>query len=322
MATVSGMSGRAQIENFAGFTGAGAAESDFLKWVKHRQAQALAAGPDRGVIHAAGDDLAVLEWRGGLVLVGVDPVLDGVHVEVARHGTRAAGRKAMNRNLSDVAAMGAEPVAATLSLAVPRAMGLQQVKEAYLGAEEAGAAAGCPIVGGDFSTWEGRMAVTVGILARADGPVLRERAKVGQRIFVTGPLGGSILGRHLVFAPRLDIGRRIAREYGASAMIDISDGLSVDLPRLLGPRLGATIDAAAVPVHEDARRLASQTGREALWHALNDGEDYELLFTAEAESLAGCTAIGRVEAEPGVRLQRDGRAQAMVAEGWEHRLSS
>ena len=123
-----------------------------------------------------------------------------------------------------------------------------------------------------------------------------------------------------VFEPRLAIGQRIACEFSASAMIDISDGLSRDLPRLLGYSLGAVVDAAAVPIHADARALAAQTGRDPLWHALHDGEDYELLFAADATKLPDCTAIGRVEAEHGVRLRNGGGTAPLRQEGWEHRL--
>jgi thiamine-monophosphate kinase len=288
-------------------------EAAFLAWVRRRQEAGFAG-------NRPGDDLAVLDWPGGLVLLGVDPVLDGVHVDVSRDGFAAAGRKAMNRNLSDVAAMAGEPVAATVSLVVPHPTSLAEVQEVYLGAETAGLEAGCPIVGGDFASWEGRLVVTVGILGRTRHPVLRGTAQPGQTLFVTGPLGGSILGRHLTFKPRLAMGLRAAGEFRASAMIDLSDGLSRDLPRLLGPNVGATVNASSVPIHPDASALARQTGREALWHALNDGEDYELLFAADAEDLAGCTAIGRVDPQPGVRLERGGQVQVMTVEGWEHRL--
>lgn len=299
----------------------GVGESAFLSWVKQRQARSLELSPHQGILLGAGDDLAVLKWPGKLLLLGADPVLDGVHVEVSQHGTAAAGRKAMNRNLSDVAAMGGEPVAAILSLVVPKTMDLTQVQEVYLGAEQAGATAACPIVGGDFSSWEGRLVATLGILARAQRPVLRGRAKAGQTVFVTGAMGGSILGRHLTFAPRLELGQTIASEYGASAMIDISDGLAIDLARLLGDAVGATIEEGALPVHDDALRLSRRTGRTPLWHALNDGEDYELLFTADAGSLPGCFAIGHVEAEPGLRMARGGTVEKLAAEGWEHRFN-
>ncbi len=295
-----------------------AGEEAFLAWVRQRQ---LARPRPRHLLETAGDDLALLEWQGGLVLVGMDPVLDGVHVDLPRHGPTAAGRKAMNRNLSDVAAMVGEPVAATLSIVAPRSMPLEAVQAVYLGAEEAGESAGCPIAGGDFASWDGRLVVTVGILGRVDRAVLRGGARVGDRIFVSGPLGGSILGRHLTFAPRLDLGRQLG-ELGATAMLDISDGLSRDLPRLIRPVIGATVDAEAVPIHADAAALAQQTGRDPLWHALHDGEDYELLFTAAMVSVPGCIAIGHVEAEPGVRIRRAGRVEPLAALGWEHALGA
>ena len=256
-----------------------AGESAFLDWVRRRQA----GRPSPGVVSAAGDDLAVLDWPGGLVLLGVDPVLDGVHLDLAQCGPAAAGRKAMNRNLSDVAAMAGTPVAATLSLVVPHALGGGDVRAIYAGAEAAGDAFACPIVGGDFASWDGRLVVTVGILARCLTPVARGTARAGQRLYVTGPLGGSILGRHLTFTPRIDLGHTLAASCRPSAMMDLSDGLTRDLPRLLGHAgVGATLDAAAIPVHDDARRLAAKSGRDPLWHALNDGEDYELLFAADA----------------------------------------
>ena len=305
--------------NTTAFSGAG--EAAFVDWVRHRQARQIR---DMGLSYvqaSAGDDLAVLEWPGGLVLMGVDPVLDGVHMDLAVHGPGAAGRKAMNRNLSDVAAMGGVPVAATLSIVAPKTLYMQELQQAYEGAEAAGAAAGCPIVGGDFASWTGPLVLTVGILARSSGRVVRRQGAVaGDTIFVSGPLGGSILGRHLNFLPRLALGKHIADVFRASAMIDVSDGLSRDLPRLLEGGLGAQIAAGQIPIHEDARRLAMQTGRDPLWHALHDGEDYELLFTAATQDLPGCTAIGTVEAARGIRLLRDAGVEALLPQGWEHRL--
>ena len=292
-----------------------AGEGAFLDWVRRRQAAVKATH----VLAAAGDDLAVLAWPGGLVLLGVDPVLDGVHLDLAACGPAAAGRKAMNRNMSDVAAMAGVPVAATLSLVVPREMSLDDVKQIYEGAEAAGAACDCPIVGGDFASWDGRLVVTVGILGRCDQPVGRGGVRPGQRLFATGPLGGSILGRHLTFSPRLDTARQIAARCRPSAMMDLSDGLSRDLPRLVGA-FGATLDEAAVPIHDDARRLAAADGRDPLWHALHDGEDYELVFAADSCDLAECVEIGLVDAEPGVRLRRGDVASPLDSQGWEHAL--
>jgi thiamine-monophosphate kinase len=250
-------------------------EFDFIDWVRRLQPRsALVPVP-------AGDDLAVLDWPAGdLLLVGVDQVLDGVHFDAAVHAPRLIGRKAMNRNLSDCAAMACLPAAAVVTLALPRGAGGDYARELYLGAKEAGDAVGCAIVGGRHR-----------VVARPAGrhrhgprpagrrpPVTRGGARPGDRLYVSGPLGGSILGRHLSFAPRVEQARRLAEGGAVTAMLDLSDGLSRDVAHLCRESgVGAVIDAAGVPVHDDARALSARDGRPPLDHALHDGEDYELL---------------------------------------------
>ena len=272
-----------------------AGEGEFLEWV-------------RGRFPAAGDDLAVLDRPAGRLLAGVDPVLDGVHLNVAEHGHAAAGRKAAARNLSDLAAMGGRPLGLLVSLVMPRTATLDDAKACVEGA----ASLGVEVVGGDFASWDGPLAVTACVLGEADRPVPRVGARAGQGLFVTGPLGGSILGRHLTFEPRLAWGRALAGH--VSAMMDVSDGLSRDLPRLLD---GLGAELCEVPVHDDARRLAAGTGHDPVWHALHDGEDYELLYAADAP-VAGVPAwrVGRVVQEGGVRMS----GVPVDAGGWEHPL--
>ena len=301
-------------------------EFDFIDWLRRLQPRSsLVPVP-------AGDDLAVLDWPGGdLLLVGVDQVLDGVHFDSAVHSPRVIGRKAMNRNLSDCAAMACLPAAAVTTFALPRGVGPDYARELYLGMKEAGDAFGCPIVGGDTGSWPGRLAVTVTILGRPAGvrPVTRGGARPGDRLYVSGPLGGSILGRHLSFTPRIDAARRLAEGGAVTAMLDLSDGLSRDLAHLCREsNVGAVIDASAVPVHDDARTLSRQDGRPPLDHALHDGEDYELLAavpaTTEADALAttlGFACVGWTSAEPGVRIDHGGgRREPLVPQAWEHQL--
>src|SRR3954468_11759197 len=141
-------------------------EFDFISWLRTQQRSSVL------VSLPAGDDLAILRWPADdLLLVGGDQVLDGVHFDSGRHDPRAIGRKAMNRNLSDCAAMACLPAAAVVSAALPRGDGgggggtsLEYVKEIYLGLREAGDAFGCPIVGGDTGSWDGKLALTVAIL--------------------------------------------------------------------------------------------------------------------------------------------------------------
>jgi thiamine-monophosphate kinase len=292
-------------------------ESDFLEWIRSQQK------PSELVRLAAGDDLAVLNWpRGDLLLVGCDQVLDGVHFDSGKHTPREIGRKAMNRNLSDCAAMACLPAAATATVALPRGAGIEYAKELYLGLREAGDAFNCPLVGGDTGSWEGKLALSVTILGRADGiaPITRSGAKVGDGIYITGPLGGSILGRHMTFSPRLSEARQLASSGQITAMIDVSDGLAIDLWRICQQSgVGAVLDAAKIPVHFDALKLSKTSGKTPLEHALHDGEDHELLFTSPACPPVG-NLIGKITADRSLIIEHNGAQRALSPRGWDHSL--
>jgi thiamine-monophosphate kinase len=293
-------------------------EFDFIQWIRSQQK------PTKIVTHPAGDDLAILKWpEDELLLVGVDQVIDGVHFDSAKHSPRQIGRKVMNRNLSDCAAMACLPAAAVATVALPRNVGLDYAKELYLGLRDAADPFYCSIAGGDTASWEGKLIVTVSILGRSGGiaPVTRSGAKPGDGIFVTGPLGGSILGRHINFEPRVFLAREIAKKKRAHAMIDISDGLSRDLGHICEMSgVGAVIDAVRIPIHQDAITLSKQDGRSPLEHALNDGEDHELLFTGPQPLPKEFIQIGEVTAGRDVVLLRDGKSEPLQARGWEHKL--
>ena len=148
----------------------------------------------------------------------------------------------------------------------------------------------------------------------------RGGAKAGDGIYVTGPLGGSILGRHMTFEPKVELGRKIATGFGASAMIDLSDGLSRDLGHVCrASGVGAVIEAGRVPIHPDAVELSKRDGIEPLRHALDDGEDYELLFTSATPSELGIL-VGHVTGHKGMFLERSGVQEPLTPAGWEHRL--
>jgi thiamine-monophosphate kinase len=295
-----------------------AGEFDFIDWLRAQHK------PSAFVPIPQGDDLAVLNWPAGeLLLVGVDQVLDGVHFDSKIHPPRAIGRKVMNRNFSDCAAMACLPAAAVTTAALPRGIGLDYAKELYLGLRDAADPFDCVIVGGDTGSWDGKLVLTVTILGRSAGipPIARSGAKVGDSIYVTGPLGGSILGRHLTFEPRIALARQLAATGRVTAMIDISDGLSRDLPHLCRDSgVGAVIDASRIQIHPDAVTV-SRDGRSALDHALNDGEDHELLLTGRLEgSNLPVIRIGEVVPGAQITLLRDGRSETLDPRGWEHRL--
>ena len=287
-------------------------EFDFIEWVRK---QTIA---DPRVIVPPGDDLAVMKWDpADLLIVGADQVLDGVHFDSAVHSPREIGRKAMNRNLSDCAAMACLPAAAVATVALPKGTSMEYAKELYLGMKEAGDVFECPIVGGDTATWTGKLVVTVTILGRSAGvkPMTRAGAKLGDFIYVTGPLGGSMLGRHMTFVPRIAEARVIAKD--ATAMIDLSDGLSRDLRHICDASgLAAKVIDGFVPVHEDAIEMR-RDGHSPLEHALHDGEDYELLFTSRAEHV-GCHRIGQMIPGSGVWLDRGEKRVPLEPKGWEH----
>lgn len=295
-----------------------AGEYELIKWIRAQQ--------NRGDLVAlpAGDDLAILNWRAGdLLLVGTDQVLDGVHVLSRVHTPRQIGRKVMNRNLSDCAAMACAPAAAVVTVALPRSTDLAYAQELYLGMRDASDLFGCEIVGGDTASWDGPLALTVTILGRSDGlaPVRRDGAQIGDKLVVTGALGGSLLGRHLNFTPRVELARALARKIRVTAMIDVSDGLARDAWNLcLESGRGAVIDADRIPIHEDALAMFRRDGMQPLDHALFDGEDYELLYTTPDEPPVG-TVIGVITEDRAVRLRRGDELRPLPPRGWEHRLS-
>jgi thiamine-monophosphate kinase len=303
-------------------------EFDLIDWIRAQQTTSDL------VKLAAGDDLAILDWKSNdLLLVGCDQVLDGVHFDSSAHSPRAIGRKAMNRNLSDCAAMACLPAAALVSVALPKGREIEYAKELYLGIKEAGEKFGCSIVGGETGTWDGMLALTVTILGRKAPriPVIpRGGARPGNAIFVTGPLGGSRLGRHMEFVPRVREAQHLARAGTLTAMIDISDGLSRDLRHICrSSGVGAVIRADAVPVHDDAIEMR-RDGRSPLEHALHDGEDYELLFTCtggeldsiqpetEAPWARAVRPIGFITPGPAITLLADGKETPLEPKGWEH----
>jgi thiamine-monophosphate kinase len=293
-------------------------EFNFIDWLRSQHK------PTEFVRVPQGDDLAVLKWPADdLLLVGVDQVLDGVHFDSTVHSPRMIGRKVMNRNLSDCAAMACLPAAAVTSAALPCGVGIEYAKELYLGLRDAADPFDCVIVGGDTASWEGKLVLTVTVLGRSAGiePITRSGAKVGDEIYVTGPLGGSILGRHLTFEPRIALARQLAATGRVTAMIDLSDGVSRDLVHICQQSgVGAVIDADAIPIHAGAV-MVSRDGRSPLDHALNDGEDHELLLTGRLEGLGlPVGRIGSVIRGAEILLNRAGKTEPLSPRGWEHRL--
>jgi thiamine-monophosphate kinase len=227
----------------------------------------------------------------------------------------------MNRNLSDCAAMACLPAAAVATVALPKSRGIDYAKQLFLGMKVAAELFDCAIVGGDTASWDAPLAMTVSILGRSNGikPITRNSAKPGDQIYVTGPLGGSILGRHMTFTPRVREARQLAQTGIVTSMIDLSDGLSRDLRHLCREsHVGAAVHSSEIPIHPDADTLSRQTCRYPIEHALHDGEDYELLFTTREEQPFGYW-IGTITAQEGAVIDED-KSVSLEPKGWEHKL--
>ena len=281
-----------------------------------------------------GDDAAVIRQRHDRVVLCCDPVIAGVHFE---HGAERSlvGKKAVNRNLSDLAAMGAVADWLLVSLILPPKTSRQDLDALLRGIRSAAVAADCCVVGGDVATSPGPLVVTVSAYGHLPGRALtRSGAKPGNTLHVTGPLGGSIHGHHLRFRPAMAEGVWLAEQRSVTAALDVSDGLLLDLQTMLaasaqnGASLGAELDASRIPIRPAAHRFNDGN---ALQHALGDGEDHVLLWAQRAKNALpdggpltkrARQPIGRVVQEPGLWLVQDGNRHRLPESGFQHSLSS
>ena len=303
----------------------GMSEDEITDWFA-RQSKLNAADFPIGI----GDDMAEIRLGDGTkVLVTTDMLLEGVHFDLRKATLREVGYKAMAVGLSDCAAMATMPIAAVAAVALPEGFGEEELKQLYLGITSVGEKFGCELVGGDITRWRGkeRLAINVAMVSRSAGgeAIRRSGAKVGDCICVTGTLGGAGMGRHLEFEPRVKEAIKIAAKVKVNAMIDISDGLSSDLNRICSQsKVGAVIEAERIPVSDEAKR-----GKEPLSAALNDGEDFELLFTLckedcktliqQWDGAIPITQIGEITDSGKMQIKTaDGQISDLKPKGYNH----
>ena len=200
-------------------------EFEFIRWLRGR------LPPHTQLLVGPGDDAAVLRLvQGDRCVLTTDLLTDGVDFELEKVDPRRVGRKALAMNLSDMAAMAARPVAAVIALALPRRGGLELAKELYEGLIPLAEKYKVAIAGGDTNSWDGPLAIGVTLVGEANpaGLLLRNGAQAGDAIVVSGQFGGSILGRHLDFEPRVNEAMWLIEHVLVHAGIDASDGLSLD----------------------------------------------------------------------------------------------
>ncbi|MFW6058629.1 MAG: thiamine-phosphate kinase [Phycisphaeraceae bacterium] len=285
-----------------------------------------------------GDDMGALRIGDEQVLVTVDQLADGLHVTLDNTPLEKVARKAITRNLSDVAAMAALPRGAVVAAALPRDFGEPRATALFDAMRDVAGRYDCPLFGGDIAMWDQPLMLTVTILAEPAGiePVLRQGARVGDAVYVSGVLGGSLESvdghaHHLDFEPRIELSRKLAGSDNTRphCMIDLSDGLGRDLARLCrASNVSAIIEAEQLPISRAAQQAAQRSGEPAWHHAVSDGEDYELLFTAPPDAIpatidgVSLTRIGTIERadpQPTAHLRLpDGSTIDLSELGWEH----
>ena len=304
-------------------------EFPFIDWIRARTKKrggSLLLGP--------GDDACLLDVSpDGRVSATIDMLLEGTHFDLKDVTPRELGWKSAGVSLSDIAAMAMEPISLLAAVGLPDSCSRKFREQLYEGMRDLADRFGCPIAGGDVTSWKQDLTVVcVTALGKTDGgkPVLRSGARPGDVILVTGELGGSLLGRHVRFMPRVKEARAIARGYSPHAMMDISDGLSSDLAHIaVESSVGAVVEEALIPISRDARKMSKKDGRSPAEHALDDGEDFELLITMSEKDATRLlkrapfdtklTRIGRIVKGGELRVRAaDGKERALQPGGYEH----
>lgn len=296
-------------------------ESEFIDWLNTQLSQQSAE--DCGI----GDDCAVLPAASATAIqvISTDSIVDQVHFDTRIHTPAEIGHKALAVNLSDIAAMGATPSYAVVSLIIPNHWKLELVKELYLGILDLADTFRTQIVGGDFNRHAGPLTVSITILGNATSTELKYRSgtKYGDALYVSGPLGGSIHGHHISFQPQIALGLELAKCPAVHAITDITDGLVIDLASLLTDALGAELNEDAIPLRDT---IANRS--DAIHCALYDGEDFELLFTVAPEfeldfnSTAQPTSIQRIgtinDSGEITLVASDGQIRQLSKKGYQH----
>ncbi len=304
-------------------------EFDLIEWIRAQ------VGTQPRIPVGIGDDCAALSIpEGSLALLTTDMLVAGVHYKPEEVTPSQVGHKALARGLSDIAAMAGEALAVVVAVAAPRHLSMSYLQEIIRGMKGAADAWGVTLVGGDVTAGPLPLTLTVTTIGAGEkrSLILRSGARVGDMLMVTGELGGAMRGRHLSFTPRLKEARWLRDAASINAMIDISDGLAADAGHI-AQESGVALELwqEAIPLSNDAVEIAKSSGKTALEHALNDGEDYELLFAAparEAERLlerpdppVKLTCIGEVVAGSGLWIRkRGGERRPLEPRGWVHRF--
>lgn len=303
---------------------------------------------NQSVVVGPGDDCAALNLGvpDSLTLFKTDALVEGVHF-LPDADPQRIGHKALGRCLSDIAAMGGAPAQALIALGLPAEFKVEFVESVYSGICGLASRYDVAIAGGETTLSSACVFLSVSVLGcvQKDRCIGRSGAQVGDAIFVTGTLGGSLAGKHFDFEPRLSEAQWLTAHFGIHAMIDVSDGLAGDLRHLVtASRVGAEILVPAIPISQAARLAArisnngnqkslrqSSASKSPLEAALTDGEDFELLFTVAGRDAVplfdawkerfpdvSLSCIGKVVGDSGIRLKDKKGIRPLTENGYVH----
>ena len=307
------------------------------------------SGQRRGkLLHGIGDDAAVTGLPLGKLLSSTDIMAEGVHFDLSLVMPYQLGFKLVSVNVSDIYAMGGKPLHILLALAMPSSTDMAFLERFFDGVSDALDLYGASLAGGDISACKGDMVLTATVIGQTNRPVLRSGARPGDALYVTGPLGDSASGLELLrrIGGPLELDKRFvrgplpwksmeplirrhllpeARKPGAwlgraTAMIDVSDGLALDLSRMCTESgVGAVLDMERIPVSEGTRMTASVLKLNTLDLVLSGGEDYELLFAASGNVRGRPVRIGEIVKGDGVVLRTAGGPEKVIEpKGYKH----
>jgi thiamine-monophosphate kinase len=310
---------------------------------------------DDHVVRGIGDDCAVLRPSAGMeLLLTTDTQEEGVHFRRDWSSPEDIGWRCLAVNVSDIAAMGGQPLGAIVALLLPPALEVAFIEALYDGMQAMATAYGCPVIGGNISQRTDTLSITITVLGEAPlgQSVYRSGAQVGDEIWVTGDLGGAKAGLEVLLAPegeinapthdvlaryrrpqpRLQEAQYLRHHANLHSLLDISDGLSSDLRHICeASGVGAQLYAWQIPIAPQTRQVATLQGTDALDYALHGGEDFELCLTAPPGQIVPLQAtfqqhfacplvqVGTIQAGSGVTITHpDGRQHPLAVQGYDH----
>lgn len=302
-----------------------------------------------GLVLGIGDDAAVVQTsKGRLNVITVDAMAEGIHFDLRTTDFRKLGWKAMASNLSDLAAMGADPKWALINLTIPNKVTVENISKLYRGILACTKRFGGQVIGGNITRARNEFVICITALGEVDnqGVLKRSSARPGDVIAVTGDLGashaglrllqkkdqngsyGHVIRKHQTPVPRIDLIQKLKKAgIKIHACIDISDGLSSDLKHVCeASKVGAQVLSDLLPIHSATKRASAALDEDAVDYALNGGEEYELLMTLapvqfeKAKQILGknITAVGRIHTSRVITVMRNGKKRRLTAKGFKH----